>query len=53
MDYILGTDLRLFWNMSIRETMHNSYHYMVLGCLRIAPLREHAKYLGGHKWIPL
>ena len=26
---------------------------MVLGCLRSAPLREHAKYLGGGKRLPL
>ena len=26
---------------------------MVLGCLRIAPLREHSRYLGGSKRLPL
>ena len=47
--YILGTDCRLFWNVSIWDPRHNSYHYMVLGCLRIAPLRENSRYLGGCK----
>ena len=42
-DYILGTDLRLFWNVSIRDPRHNTNHYMVLGCLRSAPKREHTK----------
>ena len=37
--YILGTDRCLFWNISIRDPRHNSDHYLVLGCLRSAPLR--------------
>ena len=45
-DYILGTDRCLFWNVSARDPMHNSDHYMVLGCLRSAPLSEHSRYLG-------
>ena len=32
---------------------HNSDHYMVLGCLRSAPLREHFSYLGERKRLPL
>ena len=52
-DYILGTDRRLFWNVSVRDPSHNTNHYMVLGCLRSAPEREHAKYLTGHKQLPL
>ena len=47
MDYILGTDLRLFGNVSVRDPMHNSDHYMVLGCIYIASVRGHARYLGG------
>ena len=47
MDYILGTDRCLFEDVSVRKTRHNSDHYMVLGCLHSAPLREHARYLGG------
>ena len=30
-DYILGTDRRLFRNVSVRDLWHNSDHYMVLG----------------------
>ena len=37
-DYILGTDRRLFGNVSIQDPRHNSDHYMVLGCLQSAPL---------------
>ena len=51
--YILGTDQRLFWNVSVRDPRHNSDHYMFLGCLRSAPLREHSRYLGGRKRLPL
>ena len=47
MYYILGTDCRLFGNVSVQDPRHNSDHYMVLGCLHSAPLREHARYLGG------
>ena len=52
-DYILGTDRRFFWNMSVRDPRHNSDHYMLLGCLLRASLREHARYLGGPKQLPL
>ena len=48
-DYILGTDRRLFGNVSVREPRHNSDHYMVLGCLPSASLTEHKRYLGGRK----
>ena len=37
-DYILGTDRRLFKNVTVRDPRHNSDHYMVLGCLPSAPL---------------
>ena len=53
MDYILGTDCRLFGNVSVRDPRHNSDHYMFLGCLHSAPLSEHARYLGGLKRLPL
>ena len=46
-DYILGTDRRLFGNVSIQDHQHNSDHYMVLGCLPSAFLTEHTWYLGG------
>ena len=52
-DYILGTDQSLFWNVSVREPRHNTDHYIVLGCLRSAPEREHVKYLTGLKKLPL
>ena len=52
-DYILGTDCCLFWNVSVWDPRHNTYHYMVLGCLCSAPEREHTKYLTGHKQLPL
>ena len=52
-DYILGTGLCLFWNVSVRDPRHNSYHYMFLGCLYSAPLREHSRFLGGRKQLPL
>ena len=48
-DYILGTDRRLFWNMFVRDPRHNSEHYMVMGCLRSDPLKEHSRYLVGRK----
>ena len=51
-DFILGTDSRLFVNVSVRDSMHKSYHYMVLGCLHSASLREHARYFGGRKSPP-
>ena len=46
MDYILGKDRRLFSNVSTWEPRKNSDHYMILGCIRTATLREHTKYLG-------
>ena len=52
-DYTIGTDLRLFGNVSVRDSRHNSDHYIVLGCLHNAPLREHARYLEGCKRLPL
>ena len=52
-DYILGTDQSLFCNVSVRDPRHNTDHYMVLGCLRSAPEREHVKYLTERKNLPL
>ena len=52
-DYILGTDPRLLWSVSVWDPKHNTYHYMVLGCLRSAPEKEHTKYLTGRKRLPL
>ena len=52
-DYNLGTDFCLFENFSIQDPRHYSDHYMVLGCVHSASLREHARYLGGSKRLPL
>ena len=52
-DYNLGTDFHLFENVSVQDPMHNSDHYMVLGCVHSASLQEHVRYLGGSKRPPL
>ena len=52
-DYILGRDRSLFRNVSARDPRHNTDHFMVVGCLRSAPAREHAKYLTGRRKLPL
>ena len=44
-DYILGTDRRLFQNVSVRDSRHNTYHYLVLCCLCIAAPAAHLRYL--------
>ena len=51
--YILGAELRLFSNMSVWDLRHNSDHYLILGCLRSATLREHENYFGRCTWFPL
>ena len=43
------TDRSLFWNVSVWHPRHITDQYMVLGCLRSSPKREHAKYLSGSK----
>ena len=52
-DYILGMDRRLFGNVSVRDPRHNSDHYLVLGCLYSASLKEQTRYLRGRKKLPL
>ena len=52
-DYNLGTDCRLFAFFSVQDPRHNSDHYMVLGCVYSASLRENARYFGGSKRPPL
>ena len=42
-DYILVMYCGLFRNVYVRYPSHNSYHYMILGFLRNATLREHTK----------
>ena len=44
-DYILGSDRQIFQNVAVQDPKHNSSHYMVMGFLRGAPLREHSYYL--------
>ena len=51
--YILGTYICLFRNVSVRDPQQKLNHYMFLGCLCRAPLREHTKYLGWSTWIRL
>ena len=46
MDYILGSDRRIFQNVAVRDPRHNSDHFMVVGCPREASPREHSCYLG-------
>ena len=53
MDYILGTDHRLFWNVSVPDPKHDSDHYMALGCLCSVPLRDQSRYLGWRKRLLL
>ena len=52
-DYILGTDRRIFWNVSVWDPRNKTDHYIVLGCLRSANEREYTKYLMGRKRLPL
>ena len=51
--YILGTDRRLFKNVAVRDSRHNTNHYMVLGCLPGAPLEATRQYQGGRKQWPV
>ena len=52
-DCILGTYRCLCRNVAVRYPQHNSDHYIFLGFLHSAPLREHTKYLGQSTRIPL
>ena len=52
-DYILGTDRRIFGNVSVWDPRHKSDHYIMLGCLPSASMTEHKRYLGGRKKLPL
>ena len=40
-DYILGSDLRIFRNVAVRDLQHNSDHFMIMGCLCVASPWEH------------
>ena len=52
-DYLLGTDHSLFRNVAVRDPRHNSYHYMVVGQLRVGTAREHVRYIKGRRQLPL
>ena len=52
-DYLLGTDISLFSNVSVRDPQHNNDHFMVVGCLRSAPERKHTRYIVGRRKSPL
>ena len=52
-DYHLGTDRRLFQNVSVQDPQNSSENYMVLGFLHGAAHREHCHYLGQSWRSPL
>ena len=52
-DYLLGTDRSLFRNVSVRDPRHNTDHFMVVGCLRSALERKHARYIMVRRKMPL
>ena len=51
-DYLMGTDRILFRNVSVRNPRHNNEHFMVVGCLRSALARDHARYIKGRRKMP-
>ena len=53
MDFILGTERRLFRKVSVRDPRKNSERYRILGCLLSATLRKHTKYLEQCMPLPL
>ena len=53
MDYILGSDCRIFHNVAARDLMHNPDHFMVMGSLHGASLREHLLYLRRRTRLPI
>ena len=52
-DYILGSDRRFFRNVDVPYPRHNSDHFMVVGCLCGASLREHSCYLRHSTRLPI
>ena len=48
-DYLLGTDRSLFRNVAVRDPRHNSDQFMVVGHLRSATARDHARYIKGRR----
>ena len=45
-DYILGTHIRLFQKIAVRDARRNTDHYIVLGCLCRAAHVAHYRCLG-------
>ena len=41
MEYLLGMNCHLFWNVSVGDPHHILDNFMILGCLCSATLREH------------
>ena len=52
-DYLLGTERSLFRNVSVRNPIHNTNHFMVVGCLRSVLERDHARYIKGRWKMPV
>ena len=52
-DYMLGVDRRSFRNVQVRDSRHNSDHFMVVASLRPASVREHRRHVGGRRRFPL
>ena len=51
--HILGSDLRIFQNVAVRDPRHNSDHLMVIGCLNGTYPREKLRNLGRRMRLPL
>jgi hypothetical protein len=52
-DYLLGVDRRTFTNVCLKAPRYDSDHYMVLGTIRSAKLKENRVYLRGRRKFPL
>ena len=48
-NYLLGTDRRIYQNVLVWDTRHNSDHFLVLGCIRGESAQEHVYYLGSRR----
>ena len=44
-DYVLGIDSCLFQNVAVWNARNNTYHYLILGCLRGSAPAAHLRYL--------
>ena len=52
-DYILVTDCILFQDVAVRDPQHQSYHYIVLVCLRGGMVKELMDYIRKAHRFPL